>query len=158
MPYATVDEMIGRFGEVEMMRLTTPANADLVAVQREPAIVALGDASAVIDTYLRKRYRAPLDVAPKEIKRACCILARYDLATGEQKQPTETLVNERKETMAWLKQIANGDVVLDLEEVTGGDESFSAMQSRDQVFGSRGDGSTRGFEDYAPGDDGSFWG
>jgi phage gp36-like protein len=155
MAYATVDEMIVRFGEAEMMRLTTPANADLVAVQREPAMVALGDASAMIDTYLRKRYRAPLDVAPKEIKRACCILARYDLATGEQKQPTETMVNERKETLGWLKQIANGDVVLDLEEVTTGDESFAAMQSREPVFGRQCGG--RGLDDYGPGDNGDFW-
>ncbi len=155
MAYATVEEMIGRFGEAEMMRLTTPANADLVAVQSAPAKVALEDASAVIDTFLRKRYRAPLDVAPKEIKRACCILARYDLATGEQKQPSETMVAERKETLAWLKQIASGDVVLDLEEVTTGEESFSAMQTRDPVFGRQGCG--RGLDDYGPGDSGDFW-
>jgi phage gp36-like protein len=135
MAYATVEDMIVRFGEEQMIQLSTPAGTDMVAVVREPVVVALGEVSAIIDTYLRKRYRAPLDVAPKEIKRACCILARYELSTGEQKQPTETMTEQRDATISWLKQISTGAVVLDLEEVASGDESYAAMSGRDPVFG-----------------------
>ncbi len=89
MAYATIADMIDRFGESEMIRLSTPDGADLVAVVPDPIDRALDEASALIDTYLRRRYRMPLTVAPPEVRRACCILARYDLSTGGQRNPSD---------------------------------------------------------------------
>ena len=62
--YASVDSMIARFGETEMIRLTTPSGEPMTAVVAGPAEAALVYASSLIDTYLRKRYAVPLDLVP----------------------------------------------------------------------------------------------
>jgi phage gp36-like protein len=89
----------------------------------------------LIDTYLRKRYQVPLAVAPAEISRAACMLARYDLSHGENKEPSEQTRLARKEVIDWLGQITRGEVLLDLAEVEPGDDSYAQMQDRPQMFG-----------------------
>jgi phage gp36-like protein len=132
--YACVQDMITRFGETEMIRLTTPSGQDMDAVIIEKAEAALADASAFIDTFLRKRYEVPLDIVPPEIGRACGILARYDLYLGEDKQPSEQVKITRDETVRWLERIALGQVLLDLTEVAAGDNSFAQVSTRRPVF------------------------
>ena len=133
--YATVADMVSRFGEAEMIRLTTPDGADMVAVVAQPAQAALNEASAVIDTYLRRRYRVPLDVAPLEIRRAACILARYDLASAGSRTPSDLMTTERKDVTGWLREISTGNARLDLDEVTVSDESYAQAQTRPATFG-----------------------
>ena len=135
MAYATVADMVARFGAAEMVRASTPDGADAVLLVPAPIMTALQEASVTIDTYLRKRYRVPLDLpAPSEIQRACCLMARYDLSLGGERNPSEQTKQNRDETVSWLKGIARGDMTLDLAEVAPGDESFATFQSRDQVF------------------------
>jgi phage gp36-like protein len=139
MAYATVSDLIERFGQTEMVRLTTPADQDLDGIVMTVAEAKIEDASALIDSYVRKRYRTPMDVPPQEIVRACCILARYDLATGEQREPTEQMREQRSETMAWLRDIAAGKALLELDEVAPSDESYARESSRRPVYGRGGD-------------------
>lgn len=138
MAYATVRDMIERFGQTEMVRLTTPADQDMDGIVMPTAEAKLDDASAQIDSYVGKRYRVPMDIPPQVIVRACCILARYDLATGEQREPTEQMGVQRKETIAWLRDIADGKVVLELDEVAPSDESYAQVSMRDPVYGRHG--------------------
>jgi phage gp36-like protein len=133
--YATVSDLSTRFGETELIRLTTPSGQAMDTVVIEKAEAALADASAMIDTYLRKRYEVPLDIVPAEISRACCILARYDLSLGEDKLPPEQTKATRDETVGWLKLISLGQVLLDLTEVAAGDNSFAQASTRRPVFG-----------------------
>lgn len=135
MAYATVAGMIGHFGEAEMIRLSTPDGAAMVAVIAEPIETALDDASAIIDIWLRRRYRVPLSVCPPELRRACCILARYDLSTGEQKNPSEQTLADRTDTLKWLAAIGAGTAPLDLEEVAVSDQSYAITTSRSAVYG-----------------------
>lgn len=148
MAYASIADMVLRFGEAEMIRATTPDGAEAVAIVEAPANKALEDASALIDTYLRKRYRVPLDLPTSEINRACCMLARYDLSLGGERSPSEQTLKTRDDVVSWLNRIARGEVLLDLAEVAPGDESFATMQSRRDVFSDRQDHD--GF--------GGFWG
>jgi len=138
MAYATVQDLIDRFGQTELVRLTTPADQDLDGIVMPVAEAKLDDATAVIDSYVGRRYQVPMSVAPQVIVRACCILARYDLATGEQREPTEQMRLQRQETMAWLRDVSIGTVVLDLDEVAPGDESYAMASTRDAVYGSGG--------------------
>lgn len=140
MAYATIADMVLRFGEAELIRATTPDGAEAVAIIAAPVNVALAEASATIDGYLRNRYRVPLDIAPAEIQRACCMLARYDLSLGGERSPSEQTQKTRDETVQWLSRVARGEVVLDLAEMAPGDESFAAQQSRRPVFGTDGGG------------------
>lgn len=138
MAYASVADMIDRFGQAEMIRMTTPDGAEMVGVVSEPIDRALDDASALIDTWLRKRYRMPLTVAPPEIRRACCLLARYDLSTGGGRTPADQTVKEREETIAWLRSIGAGNALLDLAEVSVSDQSYATQSSRSAVYGTDG--------------------
>lgn len=115
MAYATPDDMIAAYGEPEMIRLTAADGALDGPVDLERLDRALIDASAIIDGYLRSRHATPLAApVPPEIARACRILARYDLSQGEQKAPSESATRDRKEIIDWLREIARGDVELDV--------------------------------------------
>jgi phage gp36-like protein len=169
MAYATSDDMVARFGQTEMIRLSTPFGTDMVAVIEDPIDTALDDASSLIDSFLRKRYAVPLMAAPPEIRRACQLLARYDLYQGEQKSPTEAVTKDREETMAWLRAVMRGEVVLDLREMLPADQSLAmtnaAPAGADNAVFVRGGGALDDAFSQPSSDvvssstvDGSFWG
>ena len=140
MSYASVADMIARFGEIEMVRLSTPRGMEMSIVQTQPVQTALDGCSATIDSYVRKRYAVPLgvapDVVPPEINRCCCILARYELAGIEGRDSSERVRDDFKAQMAWLRDIADGRVVLALAEVSPADESYAQASTRCAVFDS----------------------
>ena len=135
MAYASVDDMISRFGEPELARATTPENVDVTGVDAEKVQTALDDASAIIDSFLRRRYHVPLEAVPPEINRACCMLARVDLGMGGEKSISDQAQKAADTATAWLKQLANGTADLGMEEVTVGEESFATASGRRPVFG-----------------------
>lgn len=139
MAYATVDDMVLRFGAAEMARATTPENMPVSAVNAAPIETALDDASAQIDSYLRKRYAVPLQAVPPEINRACCMLARADLGMGGERNISEQTQKAKDEAVAWLARIARGEVVLGMEEVSPGEESFATGRHRHAVYGAQND-------------------
>jgi phage gp36-like protein len=129
MAYAAVTDMVARFGAQELIRLTTPDGEPLTSINQASVTRALGDASAIIDTFLRKRYLVPVTEVLPELNRAACFLARYDLAFGEQTEPTEQMRLARKEVMDWLASIRDGTIVLD-GAIPSGDESYASMSDR----------------------------
>lgn len=138
MPYATVQDMIGRFGETEMLRLSSVDGELPETVTVAPVEQAIADADGIIDSYLRKRYAVPLSPVPQVITRASCILARYDLCTGGDREPPTQVVNDRKDIVAWLTQIANGTVTL--EGVTPVlPSSVGRTQDRERMYGTFGE-------------------
>ncbi|MDL2401255.1 gp436 family protein [Rhizobium mayense] len=112
--YATVDDMIARFGEPQMIRLSTPDDLDATVVDATKVETALTDATALIESYVRGRYFVPIATPPSEIVRACCQLARYDLADGERTRPTEEMSKQRSDVISWLRGIADEKIHLDL--------------------------------------------
>lgn len=106
--------MIRRWGVVEMTRLTVADSRLDDQPDYEPIVRALDDATGTIDGYLRVRLALPLpEPVPAELQRAACILARYDLAHGESKTPSEQMKTQRDEVLVWLRDIAKGAVRLD---------------------------------------------
>ena len=106
--YATVDHMVTRFGEVEMIRLSVADGPTPDAIIPDRIESALVDASVQIDTYLRVRYAVPVVPVPEELVRAACLLARFDLAMGGDREPSEQMRLARKEVLAWLADIGAG--------------------------------------------------
>lgn len=136
MPYATLADLVESFGEPEIIRLTA-GDGELDGPVVAPKVDrALADATDLIDSYLRRRYATPLiDPVPPAIRRACCVLARFDLAHGDQREPTEQMRLARKETLDWLKLLADGSVELDGAVPLGGTSGAGAMVSdRDRAF------------------------
>lgn len=138
MAYATVQDMIGRFGETEMLRLSSVDGLLPDVVNPVPVEQALADADGIIDTYLRKRYAVPLSPVPQPIIRAACILARYDLSVGGDREPADQVKSDRKDIVAWLTQLSNGAATL---EGAARIEPTSAAQHRDRerMFGRHGE-------------------
>lgn len=135
MPYASAADMTARFGEEEMIHLTAAPGALDGPPNAARIETALAETSALIDSYLRRRYLVPLVAPiPVEIVRAACILARYDLAHGEQKDPTEQMRLARKEVITWLEQLATGDVQLDGAPLSGGSGAGARRQDRERAF------------------------
>lgn len=134
MAYASVQDMIGRFGRIEMLRLSSVDGVLPDEVAPVPVEQAIADADAIIDSYLRKRYRVPLAPVPQAITRASCILARYDLSVGGDREPADQVKNDRKDVVAWLTQIANGTATLEdaapVEPATG-----ARFQDRERMYG-----------------------
>jgi phage gp36-like protein len=135
MAYATVSDMVSRFGEAEMIRLTTPEGQDAIAIDTVAVTRALTEASMLVDSYARKRYLVPMTIVPPEIARATCMLARYDLSLGENREPSEQTRLARKEVLDWLRDVSTGAVLLDLAEVPAGDDSYAEMQDRSTLSG-----------------------
>lgn len=139
MPYATITDMILKFGAIEMRRLSS-ADGDLPDHVEAPRIEdALSAASVQIDSYLRKRYPLPLPAPPSELNRAACVLARYDLATGGDRSPSEEMRLARKEVIGWLEAIADGRVELAGAEAIGtsGTGSGARVSDRPAAFFTR---------------------
>ena len=127
--YSSIADMVARFGEAELVRLTTPLGADRVAIDGVRVAQALTDASGLIDSYLRRRYAVPLAAPPAEVTRAAAVLARYDLAFGPDRAPTEETRLARKDVVSWLDGIAAGSVTLD-GAVPAGEASYARTSDR----------------------------
>jgi phage gp36-like protein len=105
MPYATLQDLIDRYGEDELIertdRLDPPAGVIDVAIANQ----ALADADAEIDGYLQSRYQLPLANPPAVLKLAACKIARHNLYDDAE---TEKIANDYAEVLAWLRGIAKG--------------------------------------------------
>jgi phage gp36-like protein len=129
MPYAAISDMTARWGVNELIRLSVLDGGDLTAINQARVTLALTTASAQIDTYLRKRYLVPVTEVLPELIEANCILARYTLMFGEQKEPTEQARLQRKEIITWLEGIRDGTIVLD-GAIPSGEESYAQVSTR----------------------------
>ena len=121
MIYATVQDMIDRFGEPEMIQLTDPdAQA---AVQPARIQLKLDDAHALANGYVGMAYRLPLagcakpapqpgnpqaveTVAPPLLARLVCDIARYYLY--DDLAPESEVYRRFKQATAELQAIADG--------------------------------------------------
>lgn len=136
MPYAALADMVEMFGEAEMIRLTAPEGELDGEVVEEKVDRAIGDATDLIESYLRRRYLVPLAAPfPPAIRRAACVLARFDLAHGDQREPTEQMRLARKDTIAWLEQLAEGSAELPPDvPLAGTSGAGSRRTDRDRAF------------------------
>ena len=120
MIYATVQDMIDRFGEPEMIQLT---DADeLAAVKPARIELKLQDAHALADGYLGRVYALPLTgcakpvgvavelVPPPQLTRAVCDIARYYLY--DDLAPESEVYRRFKQATAELQAIADGKAAL----------------------------------------------
>ena len=112
--YATVADMIARFGATQIIRLSRPEDREAETVDETKVTTAIVDATALINGYVRGRYFVPIASPPDEIVRAACVLARYDLAQSEATNPSEEMSKGRKDVITWLENIAKELINLDV--------------------------------------------
>lgn len=102
MSYATRTDLEERYGATELTQRESMLATGAVAQ-------ALADADALIDGYLARRYKTPLDAPPSNLPRIACQLARY-LILGN--AADERARADYEDALAWLKDVAAGRVTL----------------------------------------------
>ena len=124
MQYATVQDLIDRFGEPEMIQLTDP---EIQSVQAAKVQRAIDDAQAFADAYVGKAYRLPLTgctkpapvpgdmhavalVPPPQLTRIVCDVARYYLYQAL--APEHEVYLRYKAADRELSAIADGSALL----------------------------------------------
>jgi len=112
MTYATLNDMIDRFTEAEMIDLTDTTASGLLDMS--PINRALADADAEIESALRGRYALPVTPVPELLVRIGCDLARYALHAD---RPTDAVKDRAEEARALLSQIAAGKRLLEAAPV-----------------------------------------
>lgn len=132
MPYCTRQNMIDRYGELEILQLTD--RDDTGIIDDQVLTQAIDDASAEIDGYLGGRYQLPLANVPSVLEHLACNIARYHLwADGA----SEAVKQRRDEAVKFLTAIAAGRVSLGLSDSgTRATPSDGAqMESGGRIFG-----------------------
>lgn len=125
MDYATVADMIARFGERELVDLTDLVNIPPSTVDAGRVAVKLGDAQAFVDGYVGQVYRLPLIgckkpptapnapptlVPPPVLTRLTCDLARYYL--HDDLAPENEVYRRFKAAVKELEAISTGTALL----------------------------------------------
>lgn len=107
MAYATQQNLVDRFGESEIVRISDRDGNGSV----DAAIVAksLADADAEIDGYLGKVYALPLAEVPARVTDLAQDIALYKLYPSN---PPEDVQRRYKDAVAFLRDVAKGVAVL----------------------------------------------
>jgi phage gp36-like protein len=111
--YATIGDLVKRFGEQEIIQLTDRDN-NTGTVDKVRAARALRDAVSLIHGYLAKRYTLPLNPVPSLATRWTCDLARWFLQPHD--APEQVKANYER-TLAELREAATGELDLGADEL-----------------------------------------
>lgn len=132
MAYATLQDMIDRFGETELAQLSDRSGS-AVAVDQLVIDAKLADADAEIDGYLGQRYTLPLATVPQVLKRIATDVARYHLYDD---RATEQVTNRYKDAIAFLKDVARGLATIGVDQggTTPTESAAPDYTANDPVF------------------------
>lgn len=114
MPYATLQQLIDRYGEAMLIALTDRADPPEEAIVAEIANRALAGADALIDGFLAGLYALPLPSTPPMLEPLAQAIAIYDLHITE---PEKKIKDDYDYAMKRLEQIAKG--LIQLKDAAG---------------------------------------
>lgn len=114
MTYAAQVDMVGRFGNDEVIAITDRALTGAI----DPSILgnALDMASAEMDSYLSGRYQLPLTTVPRFLVGLCCDIARHHLCVGGTRG-SEEIRDRYKDAVRFLELAAAGKLTLGVTAV-----------------------------------------
>ena len=136
MAYASVADMVARFGDLEVIELTDRSHSG--QIDEAVAKIALEDATAEIDAYLG-RFRRPFYDVPPILKRLCCDIARYRLSAVGLTGITDEIRNRYKiDVLDLLRALAKGDVQLGVDdagaELGGNGDGVMFVNAKNRIF------------------------
>jgi phage gp36-like protein len=129
--YATLADMVARFGEEQLVQLTDRNRSGVV-----DAVVidqALTDASAVVDGYLSGRYEIPLTPVPPILVGYTCDLARYNLYPDAELSETNPVRARQRDAIKFLQFVGEGKLSLGIHPEPTSDNSVQ-FSSAGKVF------------------------
>ena len=109
--YATVDAMLRKFGESELIQLTDTEAPYEHVINYDKLNAAMVEANSEIDGYLAGRYKLPLPAVPPFLESIGCHMARYYACTGaiSENDPIKTRYDNAVKS---LKEIAKGTIAV----------------------------------------------
>lgn len=125
MSYATVSDMVARFGEQEMVLLTDLVNIPPTTIDEDRVALKLEDATSYVEGYIGQVYRLPLRgclkpatvpggepvyVSPPVLVRLVCDVARYYL--HDDLAPENEVYRRYRAATKELEAIADGKALL----------------------------------------------
>jgi phage gp36-like protein len=113
MPYATLQHLVERFGQQELLELTDEDGSGVIDEVRVGR--ALSDADAEINSYLAGRYTLPLAQSSDELVRLACDVARYRLYDN---RATDQVKERYDGAIAKLRDIARGLASLGIDQAS----------------------------------------
>lgn len=113
MSYASRDDMVSRFDELEVIQLTDRDERS-GRINDAKLAYALEDASAEMDTYLASRYRVPVKTHARFLAGLCCDIARYRLS-GSGVCETDPVRVRYRDAIRFLERAAAGTTTLGLD-------------------------------------------
>ena len=138
MMYGSLDDLIRMFGKTQMAILSVADNElpdEPVAGPRIDG--ALEAATAMVNSYIGKRYRVPVSVsspAMPAIIEAACIIAHFRLCHGGDRTPSEDQRKAYEDMIDWLKRISDGKADLNAPEVGGSSAHSPFTKDRPPMF------------------------
>ena len=117
MTYAVKQDLVDRFGETELKQLIDHVNRPPTTIDDVVVGRALGDADALANGYLGKKYDLPLSTVPPVLTKVCADIARYYLH-GKAADKDSQVARDFDAAMSWLKDVARGLVSIGDEGVT----------------------------------------
>ena len=130
--YATKSDMEQRYTGADLIQLTDRVEPYTNAIVDSVIDGALDDASALVDSYIAKRYDLPIASIPKALILQTCAIAFYKLHQG--RYPDEVR-KDYEDAISFLNKVSAGKIVLDV----GGVEPLSTpadarVKSPEQKF------------------------
>jgi phage gp36-like protein len=110
--YTTQAELITRFGEQELIELTNREEESTGAIVAAVVNLAIDDAEAIVNSYLRGRLSLPLSDVPQPLPKITADIARYILHGDH---VTDTVEKNYDEAISWLKSFSSGRVSIALD-------------------------------------------
>lgn len=112
MTYCTQQDLIDRFGALELVQLTDRTNKPASTI--DPVVVDrhVQDATSLIDGYIGKAYSLPLATVPAALVKVSADIARYFLhgKAAEKDLPVE---RNYQQAIAWLRDVSRGLVIIE---------------------------------------------
>jgi phage gp36-like protein len=133
MSYATKQDMIDRFKELELIQLTNEVVEPETVIDDTVLDRALADADAEIDLYLVGRYSLPLASVPAMLKNLACDIARYKLYDD---RTTDQVTKRYDDGVKLLRLVSKGEVSLGPTGATPAPREIGGptVQGNDRVF------------------------
>lgn len=134
--YATVADMIVRFGEQDLVLLSWREGAAEGVINTTVVEQALADATAEINGYIGGRHKLPLSAVPEVLIGHCCSIARY-LLNGD--RAPEQVTDRYNSVIKYLTAVGKGDLQLGMADDQPAQPSgtIAVMQSEGLVFSRR---------------------
>lgn len=112
MSYATLAQLIDRYGQNPLVLLTDRGQNALGVIDEAVVARALADTDAVIDAHLKAKYTLPLSVIPPLLADLAASVAIWKLHRGD---PSQKVRDDYKDALAALKALAEGALSLPVE-------------------------------------------